>query len=80
MVDGLTQPRRVDLVRVAVNGQVLDVTNFLEDHPGGVKALLIQAGKGKLTGRSSSLLWRELIGALGCLFFAFAECSEEFNM
>jgi len=47
VVDGLTQPRRVDLVRVAVNGQVLDVTNFLEDHPGGVKALLIQAGKGK---------------------------------
>ncbi|KAK0550097.1 Osmotic growth protein [Tilletia horrida] len=30
---------------IAVNGQVLDVTNFLQDHPGGAKALLLYAGK-----------------------------------
>jgi len=30
---------------VIVNGQVLDVTNFLADHPGGKKAILIFAGK-----------------------------------
>lgn len=30
---------------VAVNGAVLDVTSFLEDHPGGAKAILLYAGK-----------------------------------
>jgi flavocytochrome c len=30
---------------VAVNGQVLDVTNFLDRHPGGRPALLLYAGK-----------------------------------
>ncbi|KAK4055383.1 Osmotic growth protein [Microbotryomycetes sp. JL221] len=30
---------------VAVNGEVLDVTNFLADHPGGAKAILLYAGK-----------------------------------
>jgi len=30
---------------VVVNGQVLDVTNFLGDHPGGKKAIMIYAGK-----------------------------------
>lgn len=30
---------------VIVNGQVLDVTNFLADHPGGKKAILIYAGR-----------------------------------
>lgn len=30
---------------VAVNGEVIDVTNFLEDHPGGEKALLLYAGR-----------------------------------
>jgi len=30
---------------VVVNGQVLDVTNFLADHPGGKKAILIYAGR-----------------------------------
>ncbi|CAG8682286.1 3319_t:CDS:2, partial [Cetraspora pellucida] len=30
---------------VIVNGEVLDVTNFLPDHPGGKKAILIYAGK-----------------------------------
>ncbi|RKP09846.1 cytochrome b5-like heme/steroid binding domain-containing protein [Thamnocephalis sphaerospora] len=30
---------------VIVNGQVLDVTSFLPDHPGGKKAILLFAGK-----------------------------------
>lgn len=30
---------------VAVNGEVIDVTNFLDDHPGGEKALLLYAGR-----------------------------------
>ncbi|KAK9766609.1 Osmotic growth protein [Basidiobolus ranarum] len=30
---------------VIVNGQVLDVTNFLSDHPGGAKAILLFAGR-----------------------------------
>lgn len=30
---------------VIVNGQVLDVTAFLKDHPGGKKAILLYAGK-----------------------------------
>jgi len=30
---------------VIVNGQVLDVTDFLKDHPGGKKAILIYAGR-----------------------------------
>ncbi|KAI8928818.1 FAD binding domain-containing protein [Entophlyctis helioformis] len=30
---------------VVVNGQVLDVTNFLADHPGGKKAIMIYAGR-----------------------------------
>lgn len=30
---------------VVVNGQVLDVTNFLPDHPGGKKSILLFAGK-----------------------------------
>ncbi|KAJ3325112.1 hypothetical protein HDV06_004868 [Boothiomyces sp. JEL0866] len=30
---------------VVVNGQVLDCTNFLADHPGGKKAIMIYAGK-----------------------------------
>jgi len=30
---------------VIVNGQVLDVTSFLKDHPGGKKAILIYAGR-----------------------------------
>ncbi|KAI5477479.1 hypothetical protein MNV49_006325 [Pseudohyphozyma bogoriensis] len=30
---------------VVVNGQILDVTNFLPDHPGGPKAILLYAGK-----------------------------------
>jgi len=30
---------------VIVNGQVLDVTDFLKDHPGGKKAIMIYAGR-----------------------------------
>merc|ERR1711879_38536 len=30
---------------VIVNGEVLDVTNFLGDHPGGAKAILLFAGR-----------------------------------
>lgn len=30
---------------VIINGQVLDVTNFLPDHPGGEKAILLYAGR-----------------------------------
>lgn len=30
---------------VIIDGQVLDVTNFLEDHPGGAKAILLYAGR-----------------------------------
>lgn len=32
-------------VWVVVNGEVLDVTNFLQDHPGGSNAILAYAGK-----------------------------------
>ncbi|KAI6044643.1 Flavocytochrome c [Pisolithus marmoratus] len=34
-----------DDVWVIVNGQVLDVTSFLPDHPGGEKAILLYAGR-----------------------------------
>jgi len=30
---------------VIIDGQVLDVTNFLQDHPGGAKAILLYAGR-----------------------------------
>lgn len=30
---------------VVVNGQVLDVTDFLKDHPGGKKAIMLYAGR-----------------------------------
>jgi len=30
---------------VVVNGQVLDATPFLAEHPGGAKAILLYAGK-----------------------------------
>jgi predicted heme/steroid binding protein len=32
-------------VWVIVNGEVLDVTNFLPDHPGGEKAIMLYAGR-----------------------------------
>jgi flavocytochrome c len=34
-----------DDIWVIVNGQVLDVTNFLPDHPGGEKAIILYAGR-----------------------------------
>jgi flavocytochrome c len=34
-----------DDIWVIVNGQVLDVTSFLPDHPGGEKAILLYAGR-----------------------------------
>ena len=34
-----------DDIWVVVNGQVLDVTSFLPDHPGGEKAILLYAGR-----------------------------------
>ncbi|KIM45071.1 hypothetical protein M413DRAFT_66523 [Hebeloma cylindrosporum] len=34
-----------DDVWVVIDGQVLDVTNFLPDHPGGEKAILLYAGR-----------------------------------
>ncbi|KAI5118567.1 hypothetical protein M0805_005858 [Coniferiporia weirii] len=34
-----------DDIWVIVNGEVLDVTNFLPDHPGGAKAILLYAGR-----------------------------------
>ncbi|KAG6378370.1 Flavocytochrome c [Boletus reticuloceps] len=34
-----------DDVWVIINGQVLDVTSFLPDHPGGEKAILLYAGR-----------------------------------
>ncbi|ORY80377.1 putative OSM1-fumarate reductase [Protomyces lactucae-debilis] len=34
-----------DDVWLAVRGKVLDVTEFLEDHPGGVQSLMLQAGR-----------------------------------
>lgn len=32
-------------VWVSINGQVLDVTSFLDEHPGGAKAIMLYAGK-----------------------------------
>lgn len=32
-------------VWVIIDGNVLDVTNFLKDHPGGKKAIMLYAGK-----------------------------------
>jgi len=34
-----------DDIWVIVNGEVLDVTNFLPDHPGGEKAIILYAGR-----------------------------------
>lgn len=41
----VAQHNKKDDVWVIVNGQVLDVTSFLPDHPGGEKAILLYAGR-----------------------------------
>lgn len=41
----VAQHNKKDDVWVVVNGQVLDVTSFLPDHPGGEKAILLYAGR-----------------------------------
>ncbi|KAG0170480.1 hypothetical protein DFQ28_001724 [Apophysomyces sp. BC1034] len=43
--DEVAKHNKDDDCWVIVNGQVLDVTNFLPDHPGGKKAILIYAGR-----------------------------------
>ncbi|KAJ7232774.1 fumarate reductase [Mycena haematopus] len=37
--------KKKDDIWVVVNGEVLDVTSFLPDHPGGEKAILLYAGR-----------------------------------
>lgn len=44
-LDEVAKHSKKDDIWVAVNGEVLDVTNFLDDHPGGEKALLLYAGR-----------------------------------
>ncbi|TNY21108.1 FAD binding domain-containing protein [Rhodotorula diobovata] len=44
-LDEVAKHNKKDDIWIGVNGQVLNVTNFLEDHPGGAKALLLYAGK-----------------------------------
>ncbi|GLB37325.1 putative FAD dependent oxidoreductase [Lyophyllum shimeji] len=44
-MEEVAKHNKKDDVWVVVNGQVLDVTNFLPDHPGGEKAILLYAGR-----------------------------------
>jgi len=44
-MDEVAKHNKKDDVWVVVNGEVLDVTNFLPDHPGGEKAILLYAGR-----------------------------------
>jgi cytochrome b involved in lipid metabolism len=44
-LDDVAKHNKPDDCWVVVNGQVLDVTDFLPDHPGGKKAILIYAGR-----------------------------------
>lgn len=41
----VSKHNKADDCWVVVNGQVLDVTDFLADHPGGKKAIMIYAGR-----------------------------------
>lgn len=43
--DEVAKHNKKDDCWVTINGQVLDVTKFLPDHPGGAKAILLYAGK-----------------------------------
>jgi flavocytochrome c len=44
-LDDVAKHNTKEDIWVVVNGQVLDVTKFLPDHPGGEKAILLFAGK-----------------------------------
>jgi len=44
-LDDVAKHNKKEDVWVVVNGQVLDVTKFLPDHPGGPKAILLYAGR-----------------------------------
>ncbi|KAM6502184.1 fumarate reductase [Amanita muscaria] len=44
-LEDVAKHTKKDDVWVVVNGQVLDVTKFLPDHPGGEKAILLYAGR-----------------------------------
>jgi succinate dehydrogenase/fumarate reductase flavoprotein subunit len=44
-LDDVAKHNTKDDCWVIVNGQVLDVTSFLPDHPGGEKAILLYAGR-----------------------------------
>ncbi|KIM77168.1 hypothetical protein PILCRDRAFT_77009 [Piloderma croceum F 1598] len=44
-VDEVAKHNKKDDIWVIVNDQVLDVTNFLPDHPGGEKAIILYAGR-----------------------------------
>lgn len=44
-MDEVASHNKKDNIWVVVDGQVLDVTKFLPDHPGGEKAILLYAGR-----------------------------------
>jgi len=44
-MDEVAKHNKKDDIWVVVDGQVLDVTKFLPDHPGGEKAILLYAGR-----------------------------------
>ncbi|KAF9777926.1 FAD binding domain-containing protein [Thelephora terrestris] len=44
-LDEVAKHTKKDDIWVVVNGQVLDVTSFLPDHPGGEKAIMLYAGR-----------------------------------
>ncbi|GBG32990.1 Cytochrome b5 [Hondaea fermentalgiana] len=43
--DELAKHNKADDCWIAISDHVYDVTNFLNDHPGGKKAILMYAGK-----------------------------------
>jgi predicted heme/steroid binding protein len=44
-VDEVAAHNKKEDIWVIIDGQVLDVTNFLPDHPGGEKAIILYAGR-----------------------------------